>query len=1079
MKRVKLPPGSKKPIEQNSSRPFLASKPFPPKSLRGRDEGREFTKDVNTCNLPDETHDHVDDAGVEGTISCGASPQSAEGHEGTDLKTPERLRCAPSEVERVAQFGQRPSMSMNTIANEVLEVCDALSSGTLGLKEATTVLSAVDTPDLLRRPFSEDKEGTERLFDSARKLWNFCVTHTNSLLTGVTKQVEAPHGLTESLEQQREAAKLVTSLRRTAADLIECCLPRDHITNPDAQIALSFTSKVACLYHEEGEFNKAATMFARASKYSDIVRQHISLNNNENHSEANTQLLLSQVFDLLATEASNAWHLSDIDRCHLLLDDAYAVAIHKKQNEASLADSVSKLVLVRLFLGKSMLEVAGQNDPNQAVKFLDGAVEILSKHLPSWMTEEYCLDDPDNAVACGDENSQLALEVHRYLACARLSCNLYDATTECIETIRNKVATYKPSCMTPSLDFTLSYLSFQAHLQSASLDQAFLAVEKILQSPIAPLKSCTRVLIEYIQAAPGLRTEAIELFASRVGHPSADDSEVSHSIDSVLEALIETAKYEISDDTTDAILRLASKQNLLASQGILSRAHILIFNHATAMFKAKRFHLACKLYQCSEDFNRDANGSNRPRAQLLRLQARCQVGSGLFEDALATITTVESLESPLSPSTLLIKFRILLRLDGKENELDELLKVLFALEDVDFLIAAAHEAETQPNHAIASTVLFELHRLISEERDDGPLHDIEILVFRLAVYHLTNSKNAGESSAVRIGKLFQLLVDRLKQTKGMQTLSETDGEYFTSVAWNTGLDAAKKGEKTPAAVCFSTCAFLIPFFFPDTSEEGHPSKSSLIHKVRKASALLLVGACILDLFKEQFPAISRSGLPKNAQNLLHQARGALTKLLKLVDVLIAEGYEVELISRMRVSGLILTHELLCLEGNDTPDGMRQLQLMQTPYLSVKDILLMASISAKHGSTEAASRALDIALDTMLQASIRDEDTIAAIVRNRIEIDESGKAEELLKSAATNLAQLQSYPADEAAWLVTTSFNRGVAHHRMGRIEKAAHAFVISQELVCHAKKFDPTLVRLESRIREARAAVEPAPAAIQ
>jgi hypothetical protein len=191
-------------------------------------------------------------------------------------------------------------------------------------------------------------------------------------------------------------------------------------------------------------------------------------------------------------------------------------------------------------------------------------------------------------------------------------------------------------------------------------------------------------LIEYIQAAPGSRTEAIELFASRVGHPSADDSEVSHSIDSVLEALIETAKYEISDDTTDAILRLASKQNLLASQGILSRAHILIFNHATAMFKAKRFHLACKLYQCSEDFNRDANGSNRPRAQLLRLQARCQVGSGLFEDALATITTVESLESPLSPSTLLIKFRILLRLDGKENELDELLKVLFALEDVDF-----------------------------------------------------------------------------------------------------------------------------------------------------------------------------------------------------------------------------------------------------------------------------------------------------------------------------------------------------------------------------------------------------------
>ena len=354
-------------------------------------------------------------------------------------------------------------------------------------------------------------------------------------------------------------------------------------------------------------------MFARASKYCDIVRQHISLtNNDENHSEAsaNTQLLLSQLFDLLATEASNAWHLSDIDRCHLLLDDAYAVATHREQNEASQADAIKKLVLVQLFLGKSTLEVAVSNNPNQAVRFLEGAFEILSKHLPSWMTEEYCLDHPD--VACGNENSEIAIEVLRYLACARLSCNLYDGTTKCIETIKSKVAKYKPSSMTPNLDFTLSYLSFQAHLQSASMDQAFIAMEKILQNPIAPLKSCTRVLLEYFHAAPGPQRKAIELFASKIGDPSADDVEVLHSIDSVLEGIIETAKHEILDKTTEAILLLISeekvKTRLLASQGTESRAHILIFNHASAMFKAKCFHLACKLYQCSEDFL-DANGS--------------------------------------------------------------------------------------------------------------------------------------------------------------------------------------------------------------------------------------------------------------------------------------------------------------------------------------------------------------------------------------------------------------------------------------------------------------------------------------
>lgn len=1089
MKRVKLAPGSKKPIEQNSSRPFLAATKPLPRSLRGGEA--EFThQDVSTCDLPGQSHNRVKDVGVEQTISREASPQPAEGREGTEnVETPEGRRCAPSEVGRISSAQERNQpviMSTNAIADKVMEVCDALSSEALGLKEAATLLSAVLTPDLLRHPCCEDKEGTERLFSSSRILWNYCVAYTNDLLTGVTEQSLVPHGLTKSLEQQREAAKQVTLLRSIAADLLEYCLS-DHITISDAQIALSFTSKVACLYHEEGDFEKAATMFARASKYCDIVRQHISLtNNDENHSEAsaNTQLLLSQLFDLLATEASNAWHLSDIDRCHLLLDDAYAVATHRKQNEASQADAVKKLVLVQLFLGKSTLEVAVSNNPNQAVRFLEGAFEILSKHLPSWMTEEYCLDHPD--VTCGNENSEIAIEVLRYLACARLSCNLYDGTTKCIETIKSKVAKYKPSSMTPNLDFTLSYLSFQAHLQSASMDQAFIAMEKILQNPIAPLKSCTRVLLEYFHAAPGPQRKAIELFVSKIGDPSADDVEVLHSIDSVLEGIIVTAKHEILDDTTEAILLLISeekvKTRLLASQGTESRAHILIFNHASAMFKAKCFHLACKLYQCSEDFlDANGSGSNPPRVQLLRLQARCQVGSGLFEDALATIITVESLESPLSPSTLLIKFTILLCLDGKETELDELMKLLFALEDVDFLIAAAHEAEIRANHHIASLVLFELHRLISKDREDGPLHDIEILVFRLAVFHLTEPRNKdageGDSLAVRIGKLFQLLVDRLKQTKGMQPLSETDGEYFTSVAWNTGLEAVKKGEKTPAAVCFSTCAFLIPFFFPDTTDEGHPNKSSLIHKVRKASALLLVGACILDLCKEQHPAITRNGLPKNYQNLLHQARGALTKLLKLVDALIAEEYEEEFVSRMRVSAIVLMHELLCLEGNDSPDGSRQVQLMQTPCLSVKDIVLMASISAKFGSPKASSRALDIALDTMLESSSPDEDTIAAIVRNRIELEDSEKVEEqLFKNAATNLALLSSYPADEAAWLVTTSFNRGVAHYRMGRIEKAAEAFVIAQELVCHGKKFDPTLVRLESRIREARAAVEPAQA---
>ena len=77
----------------------------------------------------------------------------------------------------------------------------------------------------------------------------------------------------------------------------------------------------------------------------------------------------------------------------------------------------------------------------------------------------------------------------------------------------------------------------------------------------------------------------------------------------------------------------------------------------------------------------------------------------------------------------------------------------------------------------------------------------------------------GDSLAVRIGKLFQLLVDRLKQTKGMQPLSETDGEYFTSVAWNTGLEAVKKGEDARSCLLLDLCV-PHPLLFPDHDRRG-------------------------------------------------------------------------------------------------------------------------------------------------------------------------------------------------------------------------------------------------------------------
>ena len=77
--------------------------------------------------------------------------------------------------------------------------------------------------------------------------------------------------------------------------------------------------------------------------------------------------------------------------------------------------------------------------------------------------------------------------------------------------------------------------------------------------------------------------------------------------------------------------------------------------------------------------------------------------------------------------------------------------------------------------------------------------------------------------------------------------------------------------------------------------------------------------------------------------------------------------------------------------------------------------------------------------------------------------------ELYAASASHLALLAaSYPADEAKWLVTTAFNRGVAHHRMSRFDHALNMFEASKNLLPHALRADPSLCDMQCRIEEAR-----------
>jgi hypothetical protein len=156
--------------------------------------------------------------------------------------------------------------------------------------------------------------------------------------------------------------------------------------------------------------------------------------------------------------------------------------------------------------------------------------------------------------------------------------------------------------------------------------------------------------------------------------------------------------------------------------------------------------------------------------------------------------------------------------------------------------------------------------------------------------------------------------------------------------------------------------------------------------------------------------------------------------------------------------------------------------MQSDGLTPSNIITMSDNSAKYGNPEAAARGYDHGLTKMLAVGQKaDAGVIASVIRHRIEIEEkrtvvttgagTGAHErilELFDNAATHVSLLAGeYPADEAAWLVCTSYNRGVAHHRMRRYHEAMSMFQASSRLLPQACRADPTLSRMKGRVEEA------------
>ena len=271
---------------------------------------------------------------------------------------------------------------------------------------------------------------------------------------------------------------------------------------------------------------------------------------------------------------------------------------------------------------------------------------------------------------------------------------------------------------------------------------------------------------------------------------------------------------------------------------------------------------------------------------------------------------------------------------------------LIASNDPDYLILAVREAEDCNQHAAAAKCLMALHDIIVTDEEDAipaALKGMEILMLRLALYHHTMLKDeraAGASPAVVIGKLLQRVLDRLKVLKahGIMELSTDESDYFSDVAWNTALNAVTVGEMTPAAVCFSACARLIP------------TSSPLSLQVRKASALMMAGACLNGMNKQAHASqLNGNVSSQNTANLVKQAKGALSKHQQLVESLLADQ-EMDssnrslLVSTLRAA-VLLNHEIACMSG----DAGAQLKLITTNNLSANEVAQMADESSARKS----------------------------------------------------------------------------------------------------------------------------------
>ena len=104
--------------------------------------------------------------------------------------------------------------------------------------------------------------------------------------------------------------------------------------------------QTAILLHEDSQFDQAEKMFERASRYARFLQSLVCGSYcSDEEVKTNTDMmqviskdqLISHIFDLRVTQASNAWHLEKLDQCLNLLQGKTCFQIYSNTDFACTA----------------------------------------------------------------------------------------------------------------------------------------------------------------------------------------------------------------------------------------------------------------------------------------------------------------------------------------------------------------------------------------------------------------------------------------------------------------------------------------------------------------------------------------------------------------------------------------------------------------------------------------------------------------------------------------------------------------------------------------------------------------------